>query len=55
MPVFIHMSFIYFLYKFFKSKKNLTLLHTPLFIVVNFALYPIIKPPAYDGLRHFLF
>jgi len=56
MPLFIHISFIYFLYKFIKSKKlfNFTT-YSLLFIVVNFALYPIIKPPAYDGLRHFLF
>lgn len=56
MPVFIHMSFIYFLYKFFKGTKKFNFTtYSLFFIVVNFALYPIIKPPAYDGLRHFLF
>ena len=56
MPLFIHIGFLYFIYKFTVSPKKFDFsTYALIFIFTNFALFPIIKPPAYDGLRHFLF
>ncbi len=56
MPIFVHVLLLFFvLFLFFKKINNILEIYSFIFISVNFLLFPILKPTAYDGLRHFLF
>jgi len=56
MPLFLHLSLIFFIYFLIIQKNNSEIEnYSFIFILANFLLFPIIKPTAYDGLRHFLF
>lgn len=56
MPLFIHICFLLFIFLLKnKDKKNILEIYSFIFIITNFILFPIFKPTAYDGLRHFLF
>lgn len=56
MPLFIHLALIIFIYFLIIQKKNTMIEnYSFIFIMANFLLFPLIKPTAYDGLRHFLF
>tara|TARA_Y100000992_G_scaffold251221_1_gene183349 strand:+ start:832 stop:2466 length:1635 start_codon:yes stop_codon:yes gene_type:complete len=56
MPIFIHICIIFSLIKLIRKQYiNRFSLYSLVFIITNFLLFPLIKPTAYDGLRHFLF
>ncbi len=56
MPLFVHICFLLFVFLLKnKYKKNAIEIYSFIFIITNFALFPVFKPTAYDGLRHFLF
>lgn len=57
MPLFIFAGLIAFAFLVFTRKLKLTLYsqYSLIFVVFVFSTFPIIRPTAYDGLRHFLF
>ena len=57
MPLFIFMGLIAFILLVFTKKLKLTLYsqYSLIFVFFVFISFPIIRPTAYDGLRHFLF
>jgi len=57
MPLFIFIGLIAFILLVFTKKLKLTLYsqYSLIFVFFVFSSFPIIRPTAYDGLRHFLF
>ena len=57
MPLFIFIGLIAFISLVFTKKLKLTLYsqYSLIFVLFVFSSFPIIRPTAYDGLRHFLF
>ncbi len=56
MPLFVHLFFLFYVtFLILKKRNNIIEIYSAIFITINFLLFPILRPTAYDGLRHFLF